>query len=135
MDSMRQHVGMIEGKDLDGDPTYSGNYGLEVMVDCLGCDPVTFSQASIRKYFTALIKLIKMERGRPPLFYYNKEARTTTAVQFILTSNITVHIDKPAKSVHVNIFSCKNYDEYAAQIFTQEWFKAGRAAWHKVYRV
>ena len=47
----------------------------------------------------------------------------TSAVQFILTSNITIHTLDILKNVYVNIFSCKEFDEKIAENFTKEWFK------------
>lgn len=45
----------------------------------------------------------------------------TSAVQFILTSNITIHtLDKLGK-VFINIFSCKDFDSDKVSGFTK-WF-------------
>jgi S-adenosylmethionine/arginine decarboxylase-like enzyme len=78
-------------------------------------------------------KLIDMERAK--LCWWDdhgvpkEEQQTlphtkgTTAVQFILTSNITIHTLDILRNVYVNIFSCKDFDEIAVEKFTKNWFK------------
>ena len=53
------------------------------------------------------------------------DARTkgTTAIQFILTSNITIHTLDILKNVYINVFSCKDFDPEVAKKFSEEWFK------------
>ncbi len=46
-----------------------------------------------------------------------------TAIQFIKTSNITIHTLDLLKSVYLNIFSCKDFDPEIVKQFTEEWFK------------
>ncbi len=47
----------------------------------------------------------------------------TTAIQFIKTSNITIHTLDLLKKVYLNIFSCKDFDPEIVKQFTEEWFK------------
>lgn len=53
------------------------------------------------------------------------EAHTkgTSAIQFILTSNITIHTLDELKAVYVNVFSCKDFNPFIARDFTKSWFK------------
>jgi S-adenosylmethionine/arginine decarboxylase-like enzyme len=46
----------------------------------------------------------------------------TSAVQFILTSNITIHTLDELKAVYLNIFSCKTFDSEIATQLCREWF-------------
>lgn len=57
--------------------------------------------------------------------FQQKEPHTkgTTAVQFILTSNITIHTLDILKNVYINIFSCKDFDAEMVKKFSAEWFK------------
>ena len=48
----------------------------------------------------------------------------TSAVQFILTSNITIHTLDLLKAAYINIFSCKQFDKEVAEKITKEWFAA-----------
>jgi S-adenosylmethionine/arginine decarboxylase-like enzyme len=52
------------------------------------------------------------------------DTKGTSAVQFILTSNITIHTLDLLGTVYVNIFSCKNFDRKIAEEITREWFDA-----------
>ena len=109
------------------------NYGKELIIDLHNCDPKTFTRNRIKKYFVEVCKLIDMERCK--LCWWDDHGvpedekqtlahtKGTTAVQFILTSNITIHTLDILKNVYVNIFSCKEFDEVAAEKFTKEWFK------------
>lgn len=111
------------------------SYGKELIIDIHGCDVSTFNRESIEKYFIELCELIDMQRE--DLHFWDdegvpeEERRTEphvvgiSAVQFILTSNVTIHALTLMKAIYVNIFSCKDYDSLKAQKFTNEWFGGG----------
>lgn len=46
----------------------------------------------------------------------------TSAIQFITTSNITIHTLDILKSVYLNIFSCKDFDAKKANDFCIKFF-------------
>lgn len=115
-------------------------YGKELILDLHDCDPVTFTRNSIAEYFRRLCELIDMEACDlhfwDDLGVSSDECQTephlkgTSAIQFILTSNITIHTLDLLESVYVNIFSCKDFDGKKAAAFTRIWFQ-GRIA-HEV---
>ena len=94
------------------------SYGIELVLDLHKCDAGAFNRESLKRYFTIICTAIKMRRCK--LVFWDdvgvpeKEKQTlphtkgTSAVQFILTSNITVHTLDDLKAVYINIFSC-NY--------------------------
>lgn len=47
----------------------------------------------------------------------------TSAVQFIRTSNITIHTLDRLKRVYLNIFSCKDFNAQKATSISKIWFK------------
>lgn len=47
-----------------------------------------------------------------------------SAMQFIETSSITVHLDEIGNRSYIDIFSCKNFEEQIAFDFAKEFFKA-----------
>jgi len=110
-------------------------YGKELILDLHNCDLEMFTREKITKYFIEVCKVIGMERAE--LFFWDyedneKERREAaehlagvSAVQFIQTSNITVHTLDKLKKVFVNIFTCKDFDQEDAAKFT-EWFFGGR---------
>lgn len=109
------------------------SYGKELILDLHDCDSKTFGRRSLRRYFKGLCKLIDMKRADlhfwddvgVPKKYRQVQAHTkgTSAVQFILTSNITIHTLDELKAVYINIFSCKNFDVFDATDFTVTFFK------------
>lgn len=108
-------------------------YGKELVLDLHNCDTTTFNRESIEQYFIELCDLIDMQRCE--LHFWDDldtpedEKQTsphtvgTSAVQFILTSNITIHTLDLLGKVFINIFSCKDFDPKKAAEFTVNWFK------------
>ncbi len=47
----------------------------------------------------------------------------TSAIQFIKTSNITIHTLDILKQVYLNVFSCTDFDEEQVELFTIDWFE------------
>ena len=107
-------------------------YGVELVLDLHDCDVSTFNRSSLENYFIELCDLIDMQRCElhfwDDLDVPDEEKQTsphttgTSAVQFILTSNITVHTLDILKKVFVNIFSCKDFSTSEAEKFTVKWF-------------
>ncbi len=108
-------------------------YGKELILDLHGCNPSKFTRKSIRRYFKELVDLIDMERG--PLYFWDykgmeeeyKKApdhlKGTSAIQFISTSNITIHALDVLKNVYLNVFSCKDFNEGIVIVFSNRWFE------------
>ncbi len=107
-------------------------YGKELILDLHGCNINTFNRKTIEAYFYQLCKLIDMEacdlhfwddEGVPPEERQtDPHTKGTSAIQFIITSNITIHTLDLLKKVYVNIFSCKDFDSDLAASFTNLWF-------------
>lgn len=108
-------------------------YGKELILDLHRCDPSIMTRELIEKYFIDLCKLINM--NREDLHFWDeegvpKEERFTephligiSAIQFITTSNITLHALTVLRRVYLNIFSCKEFDVEKALNFSKEYFK------------
>ncbi len=120
-------------------------YGKELILDLHGCDVSRFNRKKIKKYFVQLCALIDMERcklswwddhGLPPEDCQTEpHLKGTTAVQFIMTSNIVIHTLDLLGAVYVNIFSCKEFDPKVAEEFTAEWFKGTVVNSHFIDRI
>ena len=108
------------------------NYGKELILDLHHCDPSIFNRKQIEEYFIKLCELIDMKRC--DLHFWDEEGVPeaelltdphvvgTSAVQFILTSNVTIHALDMLKKLFVNVFSCKDFDCDVVAEFTEEWF-------------
>ena len=110
----------------------------------LATNTTKFTRKSLRKYFNGLVKLLDMKKG--DLHFWDdvgvpeNEKQTnpmttgTSAIQFILTSNITIHCLDLLGNVYVNIFSCKDFKTGSARYYTQKIFKAGSVREHRLIR-
>lgn len=119
------------------------DYGKELILDLHNCDPSKFKRKIIREYFKRLCLLIDMEPAKlcwwDDLHTPEAEKETephlagTSAVQFIKTSNITIHTLDKLLNVYLNIFSCKGFDDKIAVRFSARWFD-GNVVSKKVIR-
>ncbi len=120
-------------------------YGKELILDIHHCDAETFTRKSIKEYFILLCEKIDMKAEKlcwwddhgvePKLQQTEPHTKGTTAVQFILTSNITIHTLDILKNVYINIFSCKDFDTEIAIQFSEEWFKGKVVNSHIIERI
>ena len=108
-------------------------YGKELILDIAECDASRFNRLDIRKFMRILCDdVINMQREL--LVFWddeetadserqtNPKTKGTTAVQFILTSNVTIHTLDLLEKVYLNIFSCKDFDDDAATRFCVAYF-------------
>ena len=102
-------------------------YGKELILDLHECNPAKFTRKSILKFFKLLCNKIDMEQSDTHFWDYEgysdeyKKApihlKGTSAIQFISTSNITIHTLDILKKVFLNIFSCKDFNtEYVISV-------------------
>ena len=109
------------------------NYGKELILDIHNCQVNKFTRRQIRIYCYELCKLIDMKRGTLHFWDYKgypieykkspPHLKGISAVQFIKTSNITIHSLDDMKRVYINIFSCKPFNSLKAASFTKKYFK------------
>jgi len=121
------------------------DYGKELILDLHNCNSGLFTRKNIRKYFKKICNLIDMERGKlcwwDDLYTPEEEKETepylvgTSAVQFIKTSNITIHTLDILKKVYINVFSCKDFDENNVIQFSEEWFEGDVIHWQTIRRM
>ncbi|MGO4438991.1 S-adenosylmethionine decarboxylase [Rhizobium sp. RAF56] len=108
------------------------NYGKELIIDLHDCNPAMFKRAVLKRFFQELCELIGMQRSKltwwddykVPVAKRQTEPhlKGTSAVQFIMTSSITVHALDLLGKVYVNIFSCKDFDRKKAAEFCRKFF-------------
>lgn len=120
-------------------------YGKELIIDLHDCDASTFNRKSLKQYFIKLCKLIDMKRSKLTWWDdYNVPAeerqtephlKGTSAVQFIMTSNITIHTLDLLGAVYINIFSCKDFEDAVAKDFSELWFKGEIVSSHTIKRI
>jgi len=119
-------------------------YGKELILDLSMCDISTFNRESIGNYLDALCELIDMQ-AEDRHFWDDEglseeecqtDPKTTgvSVVQFILTSTIVIHSLPKLGKIFINIFSCKDFDQEQACMFTVEWFGSQKFRRHVVER-
>jgi len=108
-------------------------YGKELILDLHNCNPKKFTRYQLKNFFTELCEEIDMEacklawwdyKGYPE--EYEKapaHLKGTSAIQFISTSNITIHTLDVMERVYLNIFSCKDFDPNLASEFCSKYFE------------
>lgn len=120
-------------------------YGMEMILDLHECNPETFNRKSISNFFRELCELIDMERcklcwwddvGVPPEEQQTEpHLKGTSAVQFILTSNIVIHTLDLMGNAYINLFSCKEFDAQKARDFSAKWFQGRSVGFHVIKRI
>lgn len=107
-------------------------YGTELILDLHGCDATKFTREHIGSFFVELCDRIGMQAE--DLHFWDdldtpeEEKETephlvgTSAIQFIKTSNITIHTLDLMEHVYLNIFSCKDFNSIAAADFCVAFF-------------
>lgn len=107
-------------------------YGQECILDVHDIDPdVVFARSDIEDFCVGLCDMLGMVREDLVLWDYEgapeeyKKApahlKGTSAVQFIRTSNITIHSLDELKRLYLNVFSCKPFDASAIRDFVRRW--------------
>ena len=106
-------------------------YGKELILDLHECDESMFTKEHIDEFFRLLAKATDMELcvrhwwtmdDCPPEWKDVPHLNGISAVQFISTSNFTIHALTDLKAVYLNIFTCKDFDEKKAENFAAEYF-------------
>lgn len=107
-------------------------YGQELIIDCCECDPSTFTRDNISKYLDAVCETIgatKCDRHfwddcDVPANEQQTRLKTkgTTAIQFLLESNITIHTLDLLGEVYINVFYCGLFYTSRVEYITRDYF-------------
>lgn len=108
------------------------DYGKELILDLHECDVDQFTKENIDIFFHGLASVTGMELCKrywwtmddcPPEWKNIPHLNGISAVQFISTSNFTIHTLTDLKAVYLNIFTCKDFNADAAELFTKTYFR------------
>lgn len=121
-------------------------YGKELILDLHNCDVSKFNREDIEAYLVELCDdIIDMEREDLHWWDYADEPeeyekapahlKGTSCVQFIKTSNITIHTLDSLGIIYLNIFSCKEFDSDKVVDFTLKRFKGELLKSHVIGRL
>lgn len=107
---------------------------MELILDLHDCQELPTTRIDLAKFFKDLCdNIIFMEREDLHFWDYDVDQegydeaedhlKGISAVQFIKTSNITIHTIDVSKKVYINIFSCKAFAGRVAANFAAQWFR------------
>ena len=110
-------------------------YGKEVIIDLSDAAVSMFNRRAIGRFFdylcTEILKVQVCDRhfwddvGVPPEEQQtDPKTKGTTAVQFLLFSNVTIHTLDLVGKVYINIFVCREFDIDRAVDFSRMFFNA-----------
>ena len=109
-------------------------YGKELILDIHKCRLDDCNREFLELFFKSLCLHIQMKREDLHFWdyegdddAYNKapeHLQGISAVQFISTSNITIHTIDPLGCVYLNIFSCKDFSAEKVKAVVLSFFKA-----------
>jgi len=110
------------------------NYGKELILDLHEVQNIhLFNRKDLKKFLIELCNLIDMHREDLHFWDYigyendYKKApihlRGTSVIQFISTSNITIHTLNEMKRIYINIFSCKDFNSTITRKFCKDYFE------------
>ena len=111
-------------------------YGKELIMDWHNCNPERFTRENIKLFYLDLCQRIDMEMGTRFFWDYKDDEEeydkapdhlkgttsSTGGVQFIMTSNITIHTLDVLKKVLCNVFSCKGFDNMKVLMCVEDYF-------------
>lgn len=107
-------------------------YGKELILDLHFCNVDRFNRTDITNFFIQVCEEIDMERC--DLHFWDDEGvapedrqtdpktKGISAIQFIITSNITIHTLDLLERVYLNVFSCKDFDSDIVALTARGWF-------------
>ena len=104
-------------------------WGKSVAIDLHECEHDRLTSPELLKEFVQnVIPLIGMEAHGPCYVdrFGEGDIEGLSAMQFIKTSSIAVHLDEVGNRAFIDIFSCKDFDAAKAAAYSKEFFSARR---------
>lgn len=95
-------------------------YGYELVIDVYGCNAELFNRAALLEFFGRICRRLKLRPERLHWWDYDDpqekaaapiHLRGTSAVQFIETSNLIVHVLDDLGMVFINLFTCGEFGD------------------------
>jgi S-adenosylmethionine/arginine decarboxylase-like enzyme len=106
------------------------HWGKSASIDLHECShDRLISRDILEQYVKELIDLIGMVAHGPCYIdrFGEGELEGFSAMQFIETSSVTVHLDEVGNRAFIDVFSCKDFDAAKAEAFSKEFFQASQS--------
>lgn len=105
----------------------SGAWGKSISINLHNCEHDRLTDPKLLKQFVGeVIKMVKMKAHGPcHIDRFGKgDIKGYSAMQFIKTSTITVHLDEVGNRAFIDLFSCQDFDAKKAEQFAKFFFGA-----------
>jgi hypothetical protein len=105
------------------------HWGKHLVMDLKGCVPhLIRCPFRITDFSKTLVQRIDMKPyGQPWIQHFGSGNKAGyTLVQLIETSNITAHFAEEDNSAYIDVFSCKDFDQYDVEGVVYEFFNPER---------
>lgn len=102
-------------------------WGVSATIDLYDCRRELLQSGEyLSRFMAELIQLIKMDAHGPCYVdrFGDGNLEGWSAMQFIKTSTITVHLDEVGDRAFIDIFSCKHFEVTEAEQFASRFFEA-----------
>lgn len=120
-------------------------YGQEVIMDLHNCNVEKFTNKSIEKFLIEICDMTKMKRAELHWWEDTKKQEIydeknhpylagISCIQFIQTSNITIHTIIPWKKLFINFFTCKTFDAEKVKEYIIKYFEGEVVTFHNLER-
>lgn len=113
-------------------------YGMELILDLHECKNLNIDTQEFCEELADLVNMKvedfyrwESEPDEPKI----PELWGQSAIQFITTSNITIHILPLLGNVYINLFTCKEFDQDIAVKFCEHYFEGIIAGHHFIERL
>ena len=101
------------------------------------CDEVFLkSKRMISRFLLDLCKCINMKPYKKPLVerFGKEKLEGYSALLWIETSSIVIHLDEHEKKAFIDIFSCKRFNASKAKDFSKKYLKAKKVSFKTIMR-
>ncbi|HBE90793.1 MAG: hypothetical protein A3E37_02800 [Candidatus Andersenbacteria bacterium RIFCSPHIGHO2_12_FULL_46_9] len=102
-------------------------WGKSLAIDLAGCDhDKLISPEGLKRFVVEVVTVVDMvAQGECYVERFGQgDLEGYSAMQFIETSSVTVHLDEVGNRAFIDILSCKDFDANKAEEFSKTYFQA-----------
>jgi len=100
-------------------------WGKSIAIDLSGCNhDRLIDPEGLKRFVKYLVRMVGMvAHGECYVQRFGQgDLEGYSAMQFIETSSITVHLDEVGNRAFIDVFSCRDFDAKKAEYFSKEYF-------------
>ncbi|MBI5475219.1 MAG: S-adenosylmethionine decarboxylase [Ignavibacteriales bacterium] len=104
------------------------DYGMELIMDLIQCEVQNITKRQIRTYINKSCEIAKTKKVGSTKYWIDNSRiphlNGISAIQFIETSTIVIHVLPLLRTIYINYFSCKEFDAKNLLNFSINYFNA-----------